>query len=65
MRGDLPTPIRRELDAERRAFVRQIGAGYEELLALHIDPSPWMAAVISMTEAVKASVADAEQREAA
>jgi hypothetical protein len=64
MRGDLPTPIRRELDADRRAFTRKIGAGYEELLELHIDPAPWMAAVIATLEAVKAAAPE-QRREAA
>jgi len=50
MRSDLPEPIRRELDAQRRAFCREVGAGYERLIEQHIDPTPWMVAVIALLE---------------
>lgn len=55
MRQDLPTPIRHELDMQRREFARAVGRGYEELLELGIDPTPWMASVMRMLEAEKSS----------
>lgn len=62
MRDDLPAPIRRELDAQRRAFCREVGAGYERLLELHIDPAPWMAAVVASLEVAKAAADDVRER---
>lgn len=50
MRSDLPEPVRRELDAQRRAFCREVGAGYERLIERHIDPTPWMVAVVDLLE---------------
>lgn len=47
MRDDLPTPIRRDLDRQRRDFLRLLGTGVEDLISRHIDPTPWMAATIA------------------
>jgi len=42
--------VRRELDAQRRAFCREVGAGYERLVERHIDPTPWMVAVVDLLD---------------
>lgn len=48
MRRDLPTPLRTELDAERKTLCRAVGATYERLVEAHIDPAPFVAAVMHM-----------------
>lgn len=59
----LPHPIRHDLDLQRREFVRWVGSGYEELLALGVDPSLWMACVAQTLEALKDAAA--QERKAA
>ena len=42
MRNDLPAPVARQLEWQRRALVREIGRMYNELIDAHIDPTPWL-----------------------
>lgn len=55
MRDDLPTPIRRDLDKQRRDFLRMLGTGVEGLISMHVDPAPWMAATVASLQAYAAA----------
>lgn len=47
MRDDLPTPIRNDLDQQRKAFIRWCGTQFEALVEAGIDPTPWVGAVVT------------------
>jgi len=42
MRSDLPIPIQRNLEWQRRSFLRRVGAMYTELVRIGVDPTDFM-----------------------
>lgn len=62
MRDDLPTPIRRDLEWQRREFVRTCGAIYTQLVQAHVDPTRFIEDVKAIG---RRELAEAEEKEAA
>lgn len=62
MRDDLPTPIRRDLEWQRREFVRTVGAIYTQLVQSHVDPTRFIEEVKAIG---RRELAEAQERDAA
>jgi hypothetical protein len=45
-RADISPAFRRDLDQQRKDFVRWVGSEYERLIEAGIDPSTWIGAVV-------------------